>query len=196
VFHNIPDYVLARMRYLEGIDARDRSDGTPRLSRLRQISQPVGQFLAVLAASAPAGRFLEVGTSAGYSTVWLSLACREVGQKITTFEVLPEKAMIARETIAAAQMADVVELVHGDALELLPKYDQISFCFLDAEKEVYQKAYELIVPRMAKGGILVADNAISHKTELQSVIDQALRDDRVDALVVPIGSGELICRRK
>ena len=70
MFHNIPVEMLERMRELEQIDSRDRADGTPRLQRLRQIPAEVGKFIALLAAAAPAGRCIEVGTSAGYSTIW------------------------------------------------------------------------------------------------------------------------------
>ncbi len=88
MFHDVPQRILARMRALEQIDARDRADGTPHRKRLRQISPEVGRFIAVLAASAPSGRYVEIGTGAGYSTMWLSLACREVGRKMTSFELL------------------------------------------------------------------------------------------------------------
>jgi caffeoyl-CoA O-methyltransferase len=196
MFHEIPQCIVTRMRELEQIDARDRADGTPHKKRLRQISPDVGRFIAILAASAPEGRYIEVGTSAGYSTMWLSLGCRAVSRRITTFEILDEKVQLARETIDSSGISDVVELVHGDAVQHLSKYEDIAFCFLDCEKEVYEACYELIVPRMVAGGILVADNAISHQSALRDLIDRALEDDRVDALVVPIGSGELVCRRK
>ena len=58
------------------------------------------------------------------------------------------------------------------------------------------QCYEAVVPRMARGGILVADNAISHREELRPMLDRSLSDDRVDALIVPIGMGELVCRKK
>jgi len=186
---------MARMAQLEQADARDRADGTSHQKRLRQISPQVGQFIAILAAGAPIGRYIEIGTSAGYSTMWLSLACRAIGRKIITFEILEEKVQLARETIRITGISDIVELVHGDAVEHLASYEGIAFCFLDAEKEVYQSCYELVVPRLMKGGILVADNAISHEATIQPMIEKALTDDRVDALVVPIGTGELVCRR-
>ncbi|MBA7691850.1 hypothetical protein ES703_100405 [subsurface metagenome] len=69
MFHNIPELVIRRMRYLEGLDSKDRANGTPRMERLRQIPPEIGKFLAILAASAPEGQFLEIGTSAGYSTL-------------------------------------------------------------------------------------------------------------------------------
>jgi predicted O-methyltransferase YrrM len=89
-----------------------------------------------------------------------------------------------------------VELVVGDAREYLPKYKDISFCFLDADKEVYEACYEIVIPRMVRGGLLVADNAINHQETLKPLLDRALNDNRVDALIVPVGKGELICRKR
>jgi predicted O-methyltransferase YrrM len=195
MFHDVAKEVQARMQELEEIDRRDRTDGTPRKRRLRQISPEVGKFLAVLAAAAPDGRRIEIGTSAGYSTLWIALACRSSGQKVTTFEILEEKVRLARSTFATAGFSDTIELVHGDAMDCLASSDDIAFCFLDAEKEVYARCYELVVPRMVRGGILVADNAVNHEATLKPMLDRALRDDRVDSLIVPIGNGELVCRR-
>lgn len=196
MFHEIPEKILSRMRELEEIDRRDRGDGTPRLQRLRQVPPETGRFIAMLAAVAPDGDCIEIGTSAGYSTLWLALACRITGRKVTTFEILQEKADLAEATFAAAGVGDVVRLVRGDALDLLANYNEIGFCFLDAEKEVYGRCYEEVVPRLVSGGILVADNATNHQATLQPMLDRALRDKRVDALIVPIGKGELLCRKK
>ncbi len=196
MFNDMPLSIAARMHELEAIDARDRVDGTPRMQRLRQIPPEAGRFIALLAATAPAGQYIEIGTSAGYSTLWLALACRSVGRKATTFEILDDKAQLALQTFKAACVTDVVELVHADALTHLPNCRDIAFCFLDAEKEIYGSCYESVVTRMVSGGILVADNAISHQAVLQPTLNRAMTDDRVDALIVPIGRGELICRRK
>lgn len=195
MFHTIPEPMRRRMQELEAIDARDRDDGTPRLQRLRQIPPETGRFLALLAANAPAGQWVEIGTSAGYSTLWLALAAREAGATITTCEVLPEKIALAEESFVQAGVSDVVRLVAGDARDYLRDAREIAFCFLDAEKEVYEACYELVVPRLLPGGLLVADNAINHRETLQPVLDRALADPRVDALIVPIGKGELVCRK-
>ncbi len=195
MFHAIPEPILARMRYLEQIDARDREDATPRQQRLRQISAETGRLLALIAAGAPEGAYLEIGTSAGYSTLWIALACALSGRSITTFEVLPEKATLARETFQTVQVDGIVELIKGDARSYLERYATIAFCFLDAEKEVYSECYELVVPRLVSGGLLVADNAINHQEALRPMLDRALTDQRVDSLIVPIGKGVLICRK-
>lgn len=195
MFHTIPEPILSRMQALEQIDARDRIDGTPRLQRLRQIPPETGRFLALLAAMAPAGRVIEIGASAGYSTLWLALACEAQGRSMTTFEVLPEKAALARETFHLTGVERLVNLIEGDARPHLASLDGVGFCFLDAEKEIYAECYELVVPRLVKGGLLVADNAINHQEALKEMLERALQDERVDAQVVPIGKGELICRK-
>ena len=195
MFHTIRPAILERMHTLEQIDAQDRVDGTPRLQRLRQITPDTGKFLALLAASAPEGTYIEVGTSAGYSTLWLALAGEALGRTITTFEQLPEKVALARETFRLAQMEEVVKPVAGDARDYLAEYNDIAFCFLDAEKEVYSACYEIVVPKLVPGGLLVADNATNHRAILQPMLDRALADERVDALIVPIGNGELVCRK-
>jgi caffeoyl-CoA O-methyltransferase len=195
MFHPIPEPILARMHELERIDGRDRNDDTPHLARLRQIPPETGRFLALLAASAPPGQYLEVGTSAGYSTLWLALAARSLGRTITTYELLPEKVTLATQTFAQAGVGDVVTLVQGDARASLAEAQDVGFCFIDAEKEIYADCYETIVPRLVPGGLLVADNAISHADALRPLLDRALADARVDALIVPIGKGLLVCRK-
>lgn len=196
MFHSIPQPVRARMRTLEEIDTRDRIDGTARLERLRQIPPETGKFLAMLAATAPAGPWVEIGTSAGYSTLWLALAAREIGAHITTYEVLPDKVSLAQETFRRAGVEETITLVAGDARNYLETHEAIAFCFLDAEKEVYEACYELTVPRLQPGGLLLADNAINHRETLQPMLERALADERVDALIVPVGKGVLVCRKQ
>jgi predicted O-methyltransferase YrrM len=195
MFEAIPEEILRCMGKLVEADRQDRSEGKSRMERLRQIPPETGRFLALLAASAPDGDYVEIGTSGGYSALWLSLACRAVGRRLTTFEILEEKAKIARRTFRQAEVEDVVTLVHGDAREYLGKFENIAFCFLDAEKDDYAEFYELVVPRLSTGGLLVADNVISHAETLEAVVTAAESDPRVDSVVVPIGKGELLCRR-
>jgi caffeoyl-CoA O-methyltransferase len=194
MFHDIPSPIRERMVYLEALDAQDRKDGTPHLKRLRQIPPQTGQFLALLLANAPQGQVLEIGTSAGYSGLWLCLACQVRGDTFVTFEVLPEKAHLAAETFDLAKVSHLSQVVLADARLRLPDYQKIAFCFLDAEKDIYQDCFDLVIPRLVRGGLLLADNASSHP-ELQPFIHKALTDSRVDALVVPIGKGLLLCRK-
>jgi len=196
MFEEMSEGMRARMRELEAIDERDRSDGTPTARRMRQIPPETGQFLALMAALAPDGAHIEIGTSAGYSTMWQALGARVRGRKITTFDVSELKIQLARETFRLAGIEDMVDPVLADARARLERFERIGFCFLDAEKEVYMDCYELIIPRLVPGGLLIADNIISHNDELQALVEHAAADPRVDSMVVPIAKGELVCRKK
>ncbi len=164
------------MAYLETIDASDRLDGTPKGLRMRQVPPETGRFLAILAAGAPPGQLLEIGTSAGYSGLWLSLACRQRDQRLTTFEVDAEKVKLAGETFRLAGVEDAMQLVQGDARPRLAEYEQVAFCFMDAEKDIYPQVYELVVPNLVPGGYFLADNALNHRDVLEPFIQHALSD--------------------
>ena len=120
----------------------------------------------------------------------------ETNRRITTVEWSEEKAVLARETIRLTGLEHVIQLHHGDAREYIRACHDVSFCFLDAEKEMYADFYELIVPRLVSGGLLVADNALSHREDLAEMLNRAQNDERVFAMIVPIGKGELVCRKR
>jgi caffeoyl-CoA O-methyltransferase len=195
MFSDIPQPILDRMSCLEARDARDRQDGTPTAMRLRQILPETGRFLALTAAVAPEGHWLEVGTSGGYSGLWLSLACRLRQNPLVTFDNSPYKVQLAQETFSTAGVNEWIIQIEGDALQRLADYWPVSFCFIDTEKELYQPCYEQIIAGMVSGGLFLADNAISHCKELKSFLDFVGKDRRVDSVVVPIGKGVLLCRK-
>ena len=196
VFEAITPAMAARMQALEAMDAADRSDGTPHAKRLRQIPPETGRFLAILAASAPAGNLVEVGTSTGYSALWLSLACRARGGVLTSIDRDPDKLVLAEETLRLAGCVDAVRLVRGDALEALAAMRDIAFAFVDANRDVLWPCAAQLAERLVPGGILTADNVISHAHEIPGVAERILADPRLDGVVVPIGSGVLLARRR
>ncbi len=195
MFHKISPAILDRMHTLEKVDQRDRSDGTPRWSRLLQVPPETGRFLAMLAANTPPGEFVEFGTSGGYSTLWLSLAAQADGRHITTFDISEEKNNLAKETFRLAGIEHLVNPVLGDARQKLEACGGVAFAFLDVMKEYYQDCYELVVPCLVPGGLLAVDNIISHHEELKDFLDRAHGDDRLDTVDVPIGSGVLVGRK-
>jgi len=181
---------------LEKRDALEREQGVARRLRLRQITADVGRFLHTLVLAAKPRSVLEIGASGGYSTIWLGAAARAVGGAVTTLEIDPAKAQLARENLREAGLADAVALVEGDAFAYLRgRREPADFVFLDAEKEDYLAFLELIVPLLPVGGLLVADNLISHAEDLASFRERALSDERLSAVVVPIGRGELLAVR-
>jgi caffeoyl-CoA O-methyltransferase len=195
VFKNIPKSILARMEHLEAIDRKDRTDGTEHMKRLRQIPRVTGQFIGLLAALSPRGEYVEVGTSAGYSSLWLWMALHGRGIRHKTYEILPEKAALARETFRLAGVSDDIELIEGDFLERGAPLASIGFCFVDCEKPLYEKVFRMVADRMVRGGILAADNAVSHRDAIKGMLETVEADERFDSLTVPIGQGVLVCRR-
>jgi predicted O-methyltransferase YrrM len=103
---------------------------------------------------------------------------------------------LARETFDKALAWEQVELVNGDARGHVGDYDTIAFCFLDCEKEMYAEFYKEIVPLLVPGGILVADNVVSHKEDLADFVAAARKDKSVDAAVLPVGKGLLVCVKR
>jgi predicted O-methyltransferase YrrM len=196
MFSEISSLIKERMKHLEDLDSKDRVDGTAKLQRLRQVPPKTGKLLALLATLAPEGTNVEIGTSGGYSALWISVGLKEVNRTLKTFEILPEKVKIAKETFEAAEVEEYVELIEGDARTYLNDLSNIAYCFLDAEKEYYEDCYELIIPNMVKGGILIADNVVSHQDDLEAMLMKVKADNRVDSMIIPVGKGLLLCRKK
>ena len=181
------------MERLQERDARDRRDGTPQTKRLRAITPDVGQFLLTLALAVGARRIVEVGTSGGYSTLWLALAAQHNGGRVTTFEIDPAKVALAAITFSEAGVSDVVDLRTGDAAVGLGTFaGTVDLVFIDAEKQDYEKYLDLTVVALRPGGLLIADNLTSHASGLAGFRTRALAHERLSSVVVPIGNGELV----
>jgi predicted O-methyltransferase YrrM len=178
---------------LEEEDARERRDSIDRSRRLRQITPEVGSFLHTLALATRPDRILEIGTSGGYSTIWLATAARALGATVTTVEIDPAKIRRAAPNIAEAGVSDTVTVVEGDAFEYLALPEgSFQFVFLDAEKEDYEAFLERLVGILPVGGLIVADNLTSHADELAGFRERALSHPLLSSVVVPIGRGELL----
>lgn len=189
----IPHQVRHVMARLEEQDARDRTDGTSQEERLRQITPEVGEFLATLVLAMAARTIVEVGTSAGYSTLWLASAARQTNGRVVTFEKDGDKVVLASQAFAEAGVTDIVELKHEDGLAGLSLgAGGVDLIFIDAEKDAYERLLEPAIRSLRVGGAMVADNLTSHEQELAGFRVAALGHPQLSGLVVPIGRGELL----
>ena len=190
------EQTLTVLRRLEEEDRRDREDDTPQAERLRAVTPEVWQFLHLLVKIAGARRILEVGASGGYSTIALATAARETGGRVTTLEMDPAKIERAGRNLAEAQVDDLVTILEGDALRTLPSLDgPFDMIFLDFEKGLYLEALHPLVDLLGPGGLLVADNLLSHAEELAPFRQAAESHAELECLLVPIPRGELLCRK-
>lgn len=188
MFHDITVDMQQVMRALEDQTARDQPS-------LRSVSEDVGRCLSLLAMSAPPGAFLELGSSGGYSSLWLSLAARAKGVTLTTVDLNEKKVTLARENISHAGAAGSVQVFHGDAFDYATRFDKLAFCFSDIEPpELNAKIYEIIVPRLVPGGWIVIDNVTSPRYQ-KDLLERAHSDPRVDCVLLPFPKGDLICRK-
>ena len=181
---------------LERHDALEREQDVPRRKRLRQVTPDVGRFLHTLVLATRPRSILEIGTSGGYSTIWLATAARSVDATVTTLEIDLVKVQRATSNLREAGVDNTATIVQADAFDYLrDRRKPIDFVFLDAEKEDYLRFLELIVPLLPVGGLLVADNLISHAEDLAQFRQLSESHPRLSAVVVPIGRGELLAAK-
>lgn len=119
----------------------------------------VGKLLAILARARGARRILEVGTAIGYGTLWLARGAPEA--RVVTIDPDPERRELARGFLSRAGVLERVELVDGEALQVLPRLDgPFDLVYLDALKEEYRRYLDLVLPKLAIGGLVVVDNLL------------------------------------
>ena len=164
-------------------DARQRAAGLPPSARTRNIDRASGQFLALTAVATGARRIVEVGSSNGVSTVWLASGAVRTGGRVTGTELLPERAAEANRNLSEAGLAGVAEVLAGDAREVLSETAvPIDLLFIDAEKDDYVDHLLALVDKVRPGGVVLADNVVSHDLAAY----QALLRDRRDLATVTL----------
>jgi predicted O-methyltransferase YrrM len=179
--------VLAR---LEEEDRREREEGVARELRARQVARSTGQFLFSLVAPQTDCEVLEIGGSRGYSTIWLTAGVRYLGGRVLSLEHDPVKCEAWRQNIADAGLGDWAELVEGDAHETLPAIDDVfDVVFLDAEKEDYERLFQLARGKVEPAGLFVADNVLSHADALGAYSRARQEDPTLESVTVPLDRG-------
>lgn len=160
---------------------RDDALAIPRVS---------AEFLHALVLAGGFRRGLELGTSYGYSGLWLGAALRRTGGVLSTIDLNPEKVAHARAAFDAAGLGDVVLTNVGRIDDLLPRLDgPFDFVFVDADKESSLRYFELLWPQLARHATLVTDNVTSHADALGAYITRLRAHPQLASVLVPIGSG-------
>jgi caffeoyl-CoA O-methyltransferase len=184
------DRVRAVLSRLEEEDEREREEGVAREQRARQVARTTGQFLFALVAPQTDCEVLEIGGSRGYSTIWLAAGVRHLGGRVLSLENDPAKIDAWRRNVADAGLDDWAELVEGDALETLERIDDVfDVVFLDAEKDDYESLYALARGKLEPGGLIVADNVLSHPDPLARYSAARQADPTLASVTVPLDRG-------
>ena len=186
----LDDRVLSVLARLEEEDRREREQGVARELRARQVARTTGQFLFAFVAPQTDCEVLEVGGSRGYSTIWLATGVRQLGGRVLSLEHDPLKCEAWRRNVSDAGLDDWAELIEGDANETLPAIDDVfDVVFLDAEKEDYERWFQLARGKVEPGAVFVADNVLSHADALGAYSQARQADPTLESVTVPLDRG-------
>ena len=162
------------------------------------VSEEDGRFLRVMVVAGRTGHALEIGSASGYSAIWIGLGLRDTGGRLTTIEYDPIRARQAADNVRKAGLADIVRVVHGDAFREIPKLaGTFDFVFLDAWKRDYKRFFDMVYPRLDRGGLFLAHNAVNKRNEMGdflTALDRA--PNLLTAIVTPSGEGISVSCKK
>ncbi|RUL95751.1 O-methyltransferase [Rhizobium chutanense] len=164
--------------------------------RLRAVGPETGQFINILASSFKSPSILELGTSFGYSGIWLAAAARASGGRLITMEMHDYKSAYARDMAVKAGLADHVEFKVGDAVQMIGELSQgIDFVLVDLWKDLYVPCLEAFYPRLNPGAIIVADNMLRPGGDDVKRYGEAVRArPGISSVLLPVGSGLEVSR--
>ena len=149
--------------YLDGIHGKRGMMNVPRVD---------GEFLHDFIVERGYKRGLEIGTSNGYSAIWMGMALRKTGGKLVTLEIDKRRASLARKNFARVKLGKVIELREGDALEIIPGLSgPFDFVFIDAWKPDYIRYFRMVFPKVRAGGAIFAHNVLSHGSEMREFLE-------------------------
>lgn len=157
------------------------------------LSRESANFLNMLIKISGAKNVVEVGTSNGYSGIWIAKALKETGGHLTTIEYYEKRIVLAQENFKKCEVDDIITIKQGsacDVLEELCSKDDfvVDFAFIDANKAEYIKYFEIIDKKLKKGGIIAADNITSHPEKVASFVEKIQSENyQVEILDLPAG---------
>lgn len=161
------------------------------------ISRETANFLNMLVKISGAKNVLEIGTSNGYSAIWLALALRETGGHLTTIEFWDNRLDMAKENFKLCGVENLITTKLGSAFPILSEMDmEIDFAFMDANKLEYLKYFELIAPMLKRGGIIAADNILSHEEKVKPFVDAIKSNPNYQVEILDLPAGLLLAYKK
>jgi predicted O-methyltransferase YrrM len=167
---------------------------------LLSVGREVGTLLYLLSTGAQSRRILELGSSYGYSTVWLAAAARTTGGKVTSLELKDYKIEHARQALTRAGLSSRVEFHAGDCLDTLRNLPgPFDFVLLDVWKDLYLPCFELVHPMLAPGGLIIADNMLLPamvRPQAEAYRARVRKASDLDSVLLDIGNGIEVSRKR
>jgi predicted O-methyltransferase YrrM len=188
------DALAALKTELEAFGSANDRTITERPRRMLNITRDTGEFLSVLIRAMNARRILEIGTSNGYSKLWLAEAAHATGGTVTTVEMSAYKIDLAAKNFARSGLGAHIHQIQGDAGKHLASLEPeaCDFIFLDSERTEYAGWWPALRRALRSGGLLVVDNATSHPAEMAPLVALATAGAAFTTSLVPVGNGEFL----
>jgi predicted O-methyltransferase YrrM len=164
--------------------------GLPQSERHRNLEPASAEFICALAAGVGAKRLVEIGGSSGISTIALAAAAREAGGRLISIEIDPVSQDESRQTLRGLGLEPLVDYRTGDAASLLPGVGEVDFALIDCEKEDYIRFFDML--KIARGGIVVADNILSH--DLEDYVAHVRKRPGAESVTLSVGKGLEVTR--
>lgn len=186
------------LKELEHFGSVNDREITEKARRMRNITPETGRFLSFMATTTQAKNILEIGTSNGYSTLWLADSVSENNGHVTTLEYLASKAELAKKNFEQANMENWINLIVIDAGEYIKRVDNdsIDMIFLDSDRIEYVQWWGNLRRIIKRNGLIVVDNIISHSEELHDFYEMVSNDNCFKTIKLPIESGLLLLTKK
>jgi len=181
---------------------KTRKVDIPRQDRMLAVTKETGELLNMILRLKEAKNMLEVGTSVGYSTIWCAEAISENSGKIITIEQNQDKIKRANENFQKAEISDIITIKEGKAINILKELNMkdenqnsFDFVLIDADKENIKEYFDLILPMVGVGGVIVTDNMLypeKYRNDMKKFSDYIKTNPKVRAITSPVGNGEEI----
>lgn len=191
-------------RTLERLNAaseleNSRAVTVPAGELMSAITWDTGKFFNIILRAMRAKNVLEIGTSTGFSTIWLAEAVMDASGKVATIEADAKKRQRALRNFEEAGVQEAITIIEGRALDILPRLAESStaydFVLIDADKENIPRYFEIVIPMVRKGGIIATDNMLypeKFSTMMAEFADMVRQNPMVRTVTTPIGNGEEI----
>lgn len=165
--------------------------------RMRAVGPQTGQLLNILARSLDAPTILELGTSFGYSGIWLAEAARATGGRLITMEVHAYKSEFARDMAQRAGLAERIDFRVGDAVEMIRALPGgVDFVLVDLWKDLYVPCLEAFYPKLNPGAVIVADNIRRDRSDVMDYVRAVRAKPGMTSVMLPVGQGIELSRYK
>jgi predicted O-methyltransferase YrrM len=193
--------ILEKLEEQSTLEKLRKADIAPE-DRMLAITKETGELLNMILRLKNAKNMLEVGTSTGYSTIWCAEAIYKQSGKIITIEQNPNKIKRAKENFQKAGIADTITIKKGLAIQILQELnlqkeykDFFDFVLIDADKENVIEHFDLILPMVSAGGVIITDNMLypeKYKQDMKKFSDYLKKNLKLRTITTPIGNGEEI----